>query len=92
MDNIYRFQHLSPDVQHRFSELIVKHRYTEKLDFVQRFLKDHQSMGIYLYGEMKMSKNKHIQSYAVQIFNELQHEMDPTMAVNVKEILFGNSN
>ena len=72
------------------AELIVKYRCTEKLSFVGRFLKYHQSMGIYLYGEMKISKSKHIKSYAVQIFKELQNEMDPTMAVNVKEILFSN--
>ena len=90
LDTIYKFQHQSPDVQHRFAELIVKYRCTEKLSFVGRFLKYHQSMGIYLYGEMKISKSKHIKSYAVQIFKELQNEMDPTMAVNVKEILFLN--
>ena len=92
MDSVYEFQHQSPDVQHRFAELIVKHRCTEKLSFIEHFLKDHQSMGIYLYGEMKLSKLKQIRTVAMQTFNELKDEMDPTMAVNVKEMLFNNQN
>ena len=49
-------------------------------------------MGIYLYGEMKLSKLKQIRTVAMQTFNELKDEMDPTMAVNVKEMLFNNQN
>ena len=92
MDSVYEFQNQSPDVQHRFAELIVKHRLTEKMTFVESFLKTHQSMGIYLYGEMKISSNKKIKVNATKIFNDVKDEMDPTMAVNVKEILFGNQN
>ena len=90
MDTVYEFQHQSPDVQHRFAELIIKHRFIEKLSFVADFLKNHQSMGIYLYGEMKLSNVKQIKTVAMQTFDELKDEMDPTMAVNVKEMLFNN--
>ena len=92
MDSVYKFQNQSPDVQHRFAELIVKHRLKAKMNFVENFLKTHQSMGIYLYGEMKTSSDRTIKAKATEVFNDVKDEMDPTMAVNVKEILFGNQN
>jgi aminopeptidase O len=91
MDKEYHFVHQSPDVQHRFSELIVKHSCVDKLGFVKTFLYNHQSMGIYLYGEMAISKNKCIKRQARRIFSDLQAEMDPIMKINVKEMLYGST-
>ena len=91
MDMAYHFVNQSPEVQHRFSELIVKHSCVDKLGFVKNFLYEHQSMGIYLYGEMAISKNKYIKRQGRRIFSDLQEEMDPTMKINVKEMLYGST-
>ena len=90
LDIEYSFRNQSPDVQHRFAELIVKNSCIEKLCFVDHFLYQHQSMGIYLYGEMAMSKNKNVKNRARKIFLGIKNEMDPTMIINVKEMLMGN--
>ena len=89
LDMIYVFDNQSPDVQHRFAELIIKHNYLEKLPFVETFLRHHQSMGIYLYGEMAISKHKMIRKLVEQIFNQMKEEMDPIMLINVREMLYG---
>ena len=91
MDMEYHFVNQSPEVQHRFSELIVKHSWINKLGFVKNFLYNHQSMGIYLYGEMAISKTKYIKRQARRIFCDLQEEMDPTMKINVNEMLYGTT-
>ena len=92
MDRIdieYEMCSRSPDVQHRFAELVIKHGCVDKLNFVEQFLFDHQSMGIYLYGEMALCKNKTIQNRAKTIFGSLKKYMDPTMAINVNEMMYG---
>ena len=89
IDIEYEICSRSPDVQHRFAELVVKHGCVDKLYFVEQFLFDHQSMGIYLYGEMALCKNKTIQNRAKTIFGSLKKYMDPTMAINVNEMMYG---
>ena len=89
LDEHYCFEKHAPDVQHRFAEIIVKHSHHKKLCFVETFLKLHQAMGIYLYGEMSMSQNKKIRKSVATIFEEIQSDMDPIMLLNVKEMLYG---
>ena len=89
LDEHYCFEKHAPDVQHRFAEIIVKHSHYKKLCFVETFLKLHQAMGIYLYGEMSMSQNKKIRKSVAMIFEEIQSDMDPIMLLNVKEMLYG---
>ena len=84
LDQRYRFKVQNADVQHRWCELIVKHECGNKVDFVTEFLTEHQSMGIYLYGEML---NGNFRQTALDTFTKLQTEMDPTMSRNIQDLI-----
>ena len=75
------------DIQHRWCELIVLHNITEEFQFLEEFLAEHQAMGIYLYGEMKLSKNKALKRLAKKIMLDLSPEMDSGTLENVKAIM-----
>ena len=72
---------------HRWCEMVIKHSWTSRREFVRQFLAEHQSMGIYLYGELAISRSKHFNQLGRQVFEELQYEMDSSTVTNVKELL-----
>jgi hypothetical protein len=53
-----------PDVYHAWCELAVQNRFTGLESEVRRFLVEHQSMGLYLYGELLASKSRSLRSLA----------------------------
>ena len=57
--------------------------YRSRAGAIKTFLTEHQSMGIYLYGELFGSDNEYYRNIGRQMFEELRHEMDPTTVVNV---------
>ncbi len=67
--------------------MVIKHSWTTRKEFVRQFLTEHQSMGIYLYGELAISRNKHFNKLGLEVFEELQYEMDSSTVTNVKELL-----
>ena len=87
MDTVYNFKDQNPDVQHRWCELIVMSGVTDQVEFIKSFLVDHQSMGVYLYGELASTELKIFQDAALSVFKLLETEMDPTMKVNVSNLL-----
>ena len=66
---------------------MVKHSWSEQKDFIINFLREHQSMGIYLYGELSMSKNKTLKSMANKAFDELKAEMDSGTVTNIRQLI-----
>ena len=44
-------------------------------------------MGLYLYGEMALSKSKILKSMAFNLFEELKSEMDPSTSLNLCQML-----
>ncbi len=44
-------------------------------------------MGIYLYGELSISRSKYFNQLGREVFEELQNEMDSSTVTNVKELL-----
>lgn len=87
LDQVYQFQSRNADVQHRFCELIVKASDTSRLTFVLDFLRKHQAMGIYLYGEMIMSKSKVIRKAVKTLFQDLKTDMDLDSVRNITSML-----
>jgi aminopeptidase O len=85
----FQFDKCNADIQHRWCELVVKHRFSDGFPFIKKFLQDHQAMGIYLYGEMALLKHKKLHTLAMDTFNELRSEMDPSTIDNVSQILSG---
>ena len=49
-------------------------------------------MGLYLYGEMTLSKSKTLKSMAFNLFEELKSEMDPSTSLNLYQMLKQNGN
>lgn len=90
LDARYEFkERQNVDVQHRWYELVVKHVHLERLMDVEAFLEEHQSMGVYLYGEMMASSSKRLRRSALKVFHRLKSEMDPNTAVVIKRMAEG---
>ena len=85
--NTYQFQKSNADILHRWCELIVKYNISQKYFVLEDFLKEHQAMGLYLYGEMVLSRSKILKRTAFELFKKLSEEMDPSSLANLTEIL-----
>eukprot|EP00117_Sycon_ciliatum_P049025 scpid7233/ scgid34825/ Aminopeptidase O len=72
----YRMEQRSAEERHIWCELIVKHRCQSFYGDVERFLREDQGMGVYLYGELILTRQKKAQKLAVDVFQSLQEELD----------------
>ena len=79
----------SPDVMHRWCELVVKHGYSPGYDCVKWFLREHQAMGIYLYGELALSRKVELKRLGKEVINDIIDEMDLDLAKTAREMTFG---
>nr|XP_020014823.1 aminopeptidase O-like isoform X2 [Castor canadensis] len=75
-------------VRHRWCELIIKHKFTEAYEQVERFLQEDQAMGVYLYGELMVSEDARQQQLARRCFELAKEQMDRFSAQVVAEMLF----
>jgi len=64
------------EIGHKWCEIIVKNKLRCEYHFVSEYLLQHQSMGVFLYGEMILSKNKHLLNVFKNIKEALQDELD----------------
>lgn len=85
----YKPQATNAEVQHRWCELIIKHKCKNYYDDVKSFLINHQAMGVYLFGEMVISRDKKQKQIAEECFNEIKDEMEPDPYKTVHTMLFG---
>ena len=92
LNQMFQFQSCNADIQHRWCEFIVKYCFKDGYDFLKKFLREHQAMGLYLYGEMTLSKSKTLKSMAFNLFQELKSEMDPSTSLNLYQMLKQNGN
>ncbi|KAK3857377.1 hypothetical protein Pcinc_036365 [Petrolisthes cinctipes] len=76
------------DARHRWCELVIKNDY-EDLSQVERFLREDQAMGVYLYGELIISRNTKHTRLAEQMFSKIQEDMDETARMAVFSMLYG---
>lgn len=74
------------DVQHRWCELIIACGWRSQFSKIADFLRQHQSMGVYLYSEMIWSHCKKLNKMAKEIFKELEQEMDTSTRNNIQNI------
>ncbi|ELU05104.1 hypothetical protein CAPTEDRAFT_216157 [Capitella teleta] len=86
----YNLPGVNPDVHHRWCELIIKHKYSEGYKDVEIFLKSHQAMGVYLYGEMMISNNLTLRKLARKIFQEVSAQMEAGVRLSVHSMLYGS--
>merc|ERR1711874_285578 len=77
----------NPDVGHRWCELVVKNKFKTCYGDIRNFLTQHQGMGVYLYAELAMSRNKTLVQLANDIFIDLKYELDSNTYAVVKNII-----
>ena len=85
----YDFDGCNAEIQHRWFELVVKHKYTQAYSKLVKFLVAHQAMGVYLYGEMVIARCRKLRSIAEESFGEVQSAMEPTTRSIVHKMLYG---
>ncbi|GFS00747.1 aminopeptidase O [Elysia marginata] len=83
-----RVEDATAEVQHSWCELVVVRKAMCWLDDVERFLSDHQAMGVYLYGELMISENARMQALARKVFHSLRPCMAENQRLAVEEMLF----
>ncbi|XP_071162696.1 aminopeptidase O-like [Mytilus edulis] len=85
----YHMMSQNADVQHRWCELVIKHKVQKFYQDLKKFLLNHQAMGVYLYGEMVLSGCKQQKKLAEECFNTLKDHMEPDPYSTVKAMVYG---
>ncbi|XP_052095484.1 aminopeptidase O-like isoform X1 [Mytilus californianus] len=85
----YHMMSQNADVQHRWCELVIKHKVQKFYQDLREFLLNHQAMGVYLYGEMVLSGCKQQKKLAEECFNTLKDHMEPDPYSTVKSMVYG---
>nr|XP_020014822.1 aminopeptidase O-like isoform X1 [Castor canadensis] len=88
LQRTYCLHEQDAEVRHRWCELIIKHKFTEAYEQVERFLQEDQAMGVYLYGELMVSEDARQQQLARRCFELAKEQMDRFSAQVVAEMLF----
>ncbi|XP_059729526.1 aminopeptidase O isoform X8 [Haemorhous mexicanus] len=88
LERTYQLQEQDAEVRHRWCELVIKHKYEPGYGDIERFLRDDQAMGVYLYGELMVNEDAKQQELARKCFAAAQEQMDASSAKVVAEMLF----
>lgn len=87
LNEAYTFEAANARLQHKWCELVVKHKYRPGYKYLQTFLKEHLGMGIYFYGELIFSGNKAQKEIALQCYAEVKSEMEPNFVATIEKML-----
>ncbi|XP_059689722.1 aminopeptidase O [Gavia stellata] len=88
LEKTYQLQEQDAEVRHRWCELVVKHKYVAGYGDVEKFLREDQAMGVYLYGELMVNEDVKQQELAHKCFAAAREHMDASSARVVAEMLF----
>ncbi|XP_041889530.1 aminopeptidase O isoform X3 [Corvus kubaryi] len=88
LERTYQLREQDAEVRHRWCELVIKHKYEPGYGDVERFLREDQAMGVYLYGELMVNEDAKQQELARKCFAAAQEHMDASSAKVVAEMLF----
>ncbi|XP_033737201.1 aminopeptidase O-like [Pecten maximus] len=77
------------EIQHRWCELVIKYKLKKHYGDIRHFLVHHQAMGVYLYGELIISRDKEQKLLAFDVFEQLKDDMEPDPLKSVRAMLFG---
>ncbi|XP_071523716.1 aminopeptidase O-like [Panulirus ornatus] len=84
----YNMKDQCGDVRHRWCELVIKNNYDD-LDEVERFLVKDQSMGVYLFGELIISRKIKHRQLAKKVFSKIRKNMDENSQLTVFNMIYG---
>ncbi|XP_068784217.1 aminopeptidase O isoform X5 [Struthio camelus] len=88
LEETYKLHEQDAEVRHRWCELVVKHKYGPGYGDVEKFLREDQAMGVYLYGELMVNEDAKQQELAYKCFAATREHMDVSSAKVVAEMLF----
>lgn len=88
LEETYQLRDQDAEVRHRWCELVVKHKYVPGYGDVEKFLREDQAMGVYLYGELMVNEDAKQQELAYKCFAAAREQMDVSSAKVVAEMLF----
>ncbi|XP_009462335.1 PREDICTED: aminopeptidase O [Nipponia nippon] len=88
LEKTYQLREQDAEVRHRWCELVVKHKYVPGYGDVEKFLREDQAMGVYLYGELMVNEDVKQQELAHKCFSAAREHMDASSAKVVAEMLF----
>uniref|UniRef100_A0A2D4IS89 Peptidase M1 leukotriene A4 hydrolase/aminopeptidase C-terminal domain-containing protein n=4 Tax=Micrurus TaxID=8634 RepID=A0A2D4IS89_MICLE len=88
LQKTYHLREQDAEVRHRWCEMIIKHKYVAGYADVDKFLKEDQAMGVYLYGELMLNEDAKQQEIAYKTFATVRDHMDASSAKVVAEMLF----
>ncbi|KAM6105406.1 aminopeptidase O isoform 3-T3 [Pterocles gutturalis] len=88
LEKTYQLREQDAEVRHRWCELVVKHKYVLGYGDVEKFLREDQAMGVYLYGELMVNEDLKQQELAQRCFAAAREHMDAFSAKVVAEMLF----
>ncbi|XP_068522357.1 aminopeptidase O isoform X5 [Anas acuta] len=88
LEKTYQLRDQDAEVRHRWCELVVKHKYVSAYGDVEKFLREDQAMGVYLYGELMVNEDAKQQELAYKCFAAAREQMDVSSAKVVAEMLF----
>ncbi|XP_064295426.1 aminopeptidase O isoform X6 [Phalacrocorax carbo] len=88
LEKTYQLREQDAEVRHRWCELVVKHKYVPGYGDVEKFLREDQAMGVYLYGELMVNEDVKQQELAHKCFAAAREHMDASSAKVVAEMLF----
>lgn len=88
LERTYQLREQDAEVRHRWCELVIKHKYEPGYGDIERFLREDQAMGVYLYGELMVNEDAKQQDLARKCFAAAQEHMDASSAKVVAEMLF----
>uniref|UniRef100_A0A8C3CXP0 Aminopeptidase O n=1 Tax=Cairina moschata TaxID=8855 RepID=A0A8C3CXP0_CAIMO len=88
LEKTYQLRDQDAEVRHRWCELVVKHKYVPAYGDVEKFLREDQAMGVYLYGELMVNEDAKQQELAYKCFAAAREQMDASSAKVVAEMLF----
>ncbi|NWJ05444.1 AMPO Aminopeptidase, partial [Crypturellus undulatus] len=88
LEKTYKLRKQDAEIRHRWCELVVKHKYVPGYGDVEKFLREDQAMGVYLYGELMVNEDAKQQELAHKCFAAAREYMDVSSAKVVAEMLF----
>ncbi|KAI1239901.1 hypothetical protein IHE44_0011339 [Lamprotornis superbus] len=80
LERTYQLREQDAEVRHRWCELVVKHKYEPGYGDIERFLREDQAMGVYLYGELMVNEDAKQQDLARKCFAAAREHMDASSA------------
>ncbi|CAG5118784.1 unnamed protein product [Candidula unifasciata] len=76
------------EVKHSWCDFVIHRKATQWIADVENFLLHHQALGVYLYGELLISKHKMLRNLAYKCYNTVQADMPEGPKTVLQAMLF----